>query len=245
MKHKIMFTALVVSFLALNAAAQLSNINPSTGDSLVMQSQSEIREFGSGERKNSIANGSDRLGKLFGTYKSAKELYEAQVALGKGDCAPDFSVNAQAMVPSSCSEVLKGRAASSDTPRTLEPTACAACYEVAYKKLNDVRKRLAKLKCLGNSTKSYVNAALAFGDNVSSVHAIQGLAWQRQRKEISDSYTKFKAAYDAKYKELMTTLVDAMNDVAACEAKNGNPDWFQRFGFMYVEFMAEKYKRVD
>jgi len=240
-----MFTALVVSFLALNAAAQLSNINPSTGDSLVMQSQSEIREFGSGERKNSIANGSDRLGKLFGTYKSAKELYEAQVALGKGDCAPDFSVNAQAMVPSSCSEVLKGRAASSDTPRTLEPTACAACYEVAYKKLNDVRKRLAKLKCLGNSTKSYVNAALAFGDNVSSVHAIQGLAWQRQRKEISDSYTKFKAAYDAKYKELMTTLVDAMNDVAACEAKNGNPDWFQRFGFMYVEFMAEKYKRVD
>lgn len=245
MKNTILVTALVVSFLAANAAAQLTNINPNSGESLAMQMQSEIREFGSGERKNSIANGSERLGKLFGTYKSAKEFYEAQTSLSKGECAPDFSVNAQAMVPSSCSEALKGRAASSDTPRTLEPTACAACYEVAYKKLNDVRKRLAKLKCLGNSTKSYVTAAQAFGDNVSSVHAIQGLAWQRQRKEISDSYTKFKAAYDAKYKELMTTLVDAMNDIANCEAKNGNPDWFQRFGFMYVEFMAEKYKRVD
>lgn len=244
-----MRNTILLSFLLILATASTGwaqgGENPGAAASITTQLGSEIKEFGSGERKNALANGGDRLGKLFGTYKSAKELYEANEALSKRECAPDFSLNAQAMVPSSCSEVLKGQAGDRGTPRTDEPTACATCYEAAYKKLNDVRKRLAKLKCLGNSTKSYVNAALAFGDNVSSVHAIQGLAWQRQRKEISDSYTKFKAAYDAKYKELMTALVDSMNDVAACEAKNGNPDWFQRFGFMYVEFMAEKYKRVD
>ncbi|HMT09374.1 MAG TPA: hypothetical protein PKA82_15330 [Pyrinomonadaceae bacterium] len=244
MKVQLIFAFAVIVVLVGNIAAQ-RGVDPGAGESMIRQADSEIKEFGSGERKNSIANGGERLGKLFGTYKSAKELYDAQIALGKGECAPDFSVDPQAMVPSSCWEVLKGRSAKTDTPISTEPNQCATCYDAAYKKLNDVRKRLAKLKCLGNSTKSYVTAAQAFGDNVSSVHAVQGLAWQRQRKEITDAYTKFKAAYDAKYKELMTTLVDAMNDVAACEAKNGNPDWFQRFGFMYVEFMAEKYKRVD
>lgn len=218
---------------------------PGAGESLSRQLDSEIREFGSSERKNAIANAGERINKGIGTYKTAKELYEASEALSKGDCAPDFSVNAQAMVPSSCADVIKGSGATGNSGRDIEPNQCATCYEAAYKKLSDVRKRLAKLKCLGNATKTYVNAAVAFGDNVSSVHAIQGLAWQRERKNIMDSYTKFKTAYDAKYKELMNVLLDAMNGISGCEAANGNPDWFQRFGFMYVEFMAEKYKRVD
>lgn len=237
---------LALSFLAVLTTAGTIVGQPSppgAGESLSRQLDSEIRDFGSGERKNALANAGERINKGVGTYKAAKELYDAADALSKGDCAPDFSVNAQAMVPSSCAEVLKG--ATGNSGRDSEPNKCATCYEGAYKKLSDVRKRLAKLKCLGNSTKAYVNAAVAFGDNVSSVHAIQGLAWQRERKNIMDSYTKFKTAYDAKYKELMGVLLDAMNNVSECEAANGNADWFQRFGFMYVEFMAEKYKRVD
>lgn len=236
------------SFLIVLAAAGTIVGQPSApgaGESLSRQLDSEIREFGSSERKNALANAGERINKGFGTYKTAKELYEAAEALSKGDCAPDFSVNPQAAVPSSCAETPKGTAAGPEPTRNSEPDNCATCFEGAYKKLSDVRKRLAKLKCLGNATKTYVNAAVAFGDNVSSVHAIQGLAWQRERKNIMDSYTKFKAAYDAKYKELMTVLLDAMNNISECEAKIGNADWFQRYGFMYVEFMAEKYKRVD
>ena len=234
---------LLILALAAGAFSQ-RNLGNVDGLDRVIQSSSEIRSFGEGERKRSVANAGDRIGKALGIQKSAKGLYEAAAALSKGDCAPDFSVNAQAMVPSSCSEVLKGPAARNDTGSG-EATECATCYENAYKKLNDVRKRLAKLKCLGNSTKNYVTAAFAFGDSVASVHAVQGLAWARERKAISESYTKFKAAYDLKYKELMGVLLEAMNDVSECEAKSGNPDWFQRYGFMYVEFMAERYKRVD
>lgn len=30
-----------------------------------------------------------------------------------------------------------------------------------------------------------------------------------------------------------------------CEREFGMTDWYQRFGFMYFEFMNDKYKRTD
>jgi hypothetical protein len=187
---------------------------------------------------NAIINGSDKAmnhkgidqaNKFWGIYLSAKDLYESCDALRKGECIPDFTTDPEAMVPTSCPD----------------STGCVACYTQAYRNFQSVRKRLSKLKCLGNSTKSFVNNSIAFGDQVSSIHAIQGLAWQKEKKGIKESYEKFKAGYDAKYKELMEKLMDSMNDIDICESKNGQADWFKRFGFMYFEFMSEKYKRSE
>jgi hypothetical protein len=34
-------------------------------------------------------------------------------------------------------------------------------------------------------------------------------------------------------------------DMAICEAQYGTPDWYDRFGFIYFEFMRDAYKRKD
>lgn len=198
-------------------------------------------------------NTGDRVNKALGSYKSVKDFYDSVQSLKSGECVPEYSVNPQAMVPSSCDEAVseadpinsKRNDDEVDRQKALA-TNCAKCYENAYKKLNDARRRLGKLKCLGSTTKAYVNNSTSVGDTVSGgIGGIQGLAWQKARKDILDSYSKFKDAYDKKYTELMDVLVEAMLEIDKCEAENGQKDWFKRSGFIYVEFMAEKYKRVD
>ena len=39
----------------------------------------------------------------------------------------------------------------------------------------------------------------------------------------------------------MKTLKDSMVDMAICEAEFGTPDWYDRFGFIYYEFMKVRY----
>src|SRR3546814_6554130 len=51
--------------------------------------------------------------------------------------------------------------------------------------------------------------------------------------------------YDHKYTQLMEALHGQMVDMGTCEAKYGVEDWYDRFGFIYYEFMADKYKRAD
>ncbi len=218
-----------VLLLFVLATCKVTN-GQSVFDSLMRQGRSEITEYGKKQNKEYLQNSADRLGKYVGLYKSAKEMYEALQTLKKGECLPDYSVNPQAMVPSFCTDSLGS---------------CVKCYKEAYTKLSNSRRRLGRLKCMGLTMKNFVNKSISFGDNVSSIHAIQGLAWQKERKGIMGSYTKFKDAYDKKYKELMDSLNEAMMKIDECEAGHGQKDWYQRFGFMYVEFMAEKYKRQE
>jgi hypothetical protein len=189
---------------------------------------SEIKKGIDGQ-KATIGTSHDRITKLLAVQKSARELYESLGKLGK-DCSPDFMVPASAMVPTHCTD---------------STGACASCYKEAFEALSKVRVRLAKLKCMGTNMKSFVNACNSFGDNASGIHAVTGLAWTKQKVEINKSYSKFKQAYDAKYTELIGVLNESLINIDKCEAQNGNPDWFQRFGFMYLEFMVQQYKRAD
>ncbi len=36
-----------------------------------------------------------------------------------------------------------------------------------------------------------------------------------------------------------------MVGLSTCEAQYGVPDWYDRFGYMYFEFMRDKYRRSD
>lgn len=237
--------------LILGVALLVSTQSFAQRDGLSRQADSEIRDAinEATDGKKLLGNTADRLGKLVGVYKSAREMYDGLQSLKKAECLPDYSVNPQAMVPSSCDVSVNEAAVLRNDPIELAKIAasskCAKCYEEAYKKLTDARKRLGKLKCLGLTTKEFVTKQVSFGDTVSGIHALQGLAWQKERRQIMDAYTKFKDAYDRKYKELMDLLNESMISIDKCEAENGQKDWYQRFGFMYVEFMAEKYKRVE
>jgi hypothetical protein len=101
------------------------------------------------------------------------------------------------------------------------------------------------LSCIYNNTKTFTAAALSFGDNVSGIHGMMGLAWQSERPGILQSMESMKNTCKQKYVDMMGSLERALKSIDGCEKRYGLPDWYQRFGFIYFEFMKEKYKIVD
>ena len=123
--------------------------------------------------------------------------------------------------------------------------ACSECYEKAVGELNFIRRQLGRLSCIYSNTKNFNESALAFGDNMSGIHAVTGIAWQNERGGIIAEFNHFKQTYDSKYTDMMGALQRALQGIGTCEQQYGLPDWYQRFGFIYFEFMKDKYKRTD
>ena len=71
------------------------------------------------------------------------------------------------------------------------------------------------------------------------------MAWQTQRRNIEKSIAELETAYDRKYAELLNSLSRSMLELSECEARYGVEDWFDRFGYMYFEFIKDKYRRKD
>jgi hypothetical protein len=208
-----------------NAIAHNQLYNTVTGDNEI--NTPEMPESES-DYEEPINNGLESLNNLLTGLRNARELYDALPGLSPGACAPDFSTNAQAMIPSSCPDAN-----------------CSACYTSASNELNFVRMQLGRLWCIYTNTKNFNNAAIAFGDNASGIHAVTGLAWQYERAGIVETYNHFKGTYDKKYIDLIGSLQRALMQISSCENEYGEPDWYQRFGFIYYEFMKERYKRID
>lgn len=146
-----------------------------------------------------------------------------------GACSPDFSASSGAMMASTC----------------VGNPECSECYTRAVGELNFIRRQLGRLSCIYANTKNFTTSALAFGDNMSGIHAVTGAAWQSERGGIVAEFNNFKQTYDRKYTDMMGALQRALVAIGGCEAKFGLPDWYQRFGFVYFEFMKDKYKRTD
>ncbi|MBS1919417.1 MAG: hypothetical protein JST17_04100 [Bacteroidetes bacterium] len=169
------------------------------------------------------------LNQFFRIMSSVDDLYASSNSLAGGECSPDFSTSNQAMMPSTCG----------GNPK------CNECYTSATNELNFVRRQLARLSCIYNNTKNFNQSAIAFGDNASGIHAVTGLAWQYARADIVATFNHFKTTYDNKYQGLMGSLEKALKAIGECEQQYGQPDWYQRFGFIYFEFMKDKYRRTD
>jgi hypothetical protein len=141
---------------------------------------------------------------------------------------PNYSPPGSPQVPSRC--------AGSDV--------CGACFQAAYDELNAVRYRFEKLRRVYQSTKAFTSAGLSFGDNAASIHGITGLAWQTERRKIEQSLRNLDASYDGKYEELVGVLHKSVQRIGQCEAQYFNePDWYNRYGFIYYTFMADRYRR--
>jgi hypothetical protein len=164
-----------------------------------------------------------------GVIESLRELIEAYRALSERDRPYDPSVRPDG---------------APDLPVSCATEQCGECYRAAQDELNRVMFRFEKLRTLFTRTKTYVDKAISFGTSASSIHAVQGLAWQKAKKEIEASMERMNTAYDAKKPELMAALRSALDAIADCEAEHyNNPDWYNRFGFIYYQFIDQKYKR--
>ncbi len=120
---------------------------------------------------------------------------------------------------------------------------CSSCFGSAREKFNYTRYQFEKLSAIYKCTIEYSKKAIALGDNTSGIHAVSGMAWQIQRTAITKSVDDLKKAYDNRYDILLNELQDSMQKLSNCEAEHGLEDWFDRFGYIYYEFIKDKYKR--
>ena len=132
-----------------------------------------------------------------------------------------------------------------DIPATLcgASADCNQCYARAFDGLYNMRFNLEKLRVAGQATSDYVAKSYALGDGLAGVTGVAALQWQVERAGIAKSFEHFKGTYDRKYEEMMKSLKGVLDRWDACEGQYGERDWYARFGFLYYQFMRDKYKR--
>jgi uncharacterized membrane protein YeaQ/YmgE (transglycosylase-associated protein family) len=194
-----------------------------------------LRQEGPGLVEDGVAaldEGLDRLGEVGDIirdderYRTVRDLYDSYTGLG--DCINSVPPPGMPRMPSFC-----------------ETEECGNCFMSARADFNTNRYSFERLKVIYNCTKTFTDAAISFGDNVSGIHGVSGLAWQSERRKIERSIKNLQKTYDNKYRELLESQKRALMALNACEAEHGIPDWYDRFGYMYYEFSAMHYKRPD
>ncbi len=161
--------------------------------------------------------------------RDIQDFYDNAETLSANECTPNFDTKENARMSSTC----RGRAE------------CQMCYRDAVKKMDFYRKQLGRMSCIYKNTTSFSGSAISFGDSYSGFHGMSGAAWQVQKGSIRQSLTKLKVTYDSKYSEFIKGLGTSLREFDACETQFGGADWYQKNGFIYFEFMQEKYKRND
>jgi hypothetical protein len=166
------------------------------------------------------------------TARDLNDLRESYEALTRDDptLEPDYRPPGTPDVPSSC-EGNEG---------------CGDCYRQALADLNRIRTLLERLRAIYANTKNFADKAMAFGDSASGIHGVSGLAWQQEKRRIEREVATLQQSYDAKYRELLPGVERALRRIGECEARHfNNPDWYDRYGFIYYTFLSDRYKRAD
>jgi hypothetical protein len=166
--------------------------------------------------------GSETLRDLSALHESWEHLNEED-----GQYDPDYTPDGSPEVPISC-----------------DTEACQQCYATAIGRLNFVRVTFEQLRAIYQATTNMADKAMSFGDNASGIHALSGLSWQYSKRGIEAELAKLGKTYDEKYRGLLGTLRSSLDQMATCERDHfNNPDWYNRFGFIYYTFMEDRYRR--
>ncbi|HEY0876102.1 MAG TPA: hypothetical protein VGD94_21680 [Vicinamibacterales bacterium] len=194
-----------------------------------MEQRQQQNEIDAGRRAG-IDKGMDWLSLGIDIANASRDFGESFSPLNPDDQRfdPDYNPPGNPDVPISCGE----------------DAACQSCYARAQRNVNFVRVQFEKLRAIYDSTTRMADTAIAFGDNVSGIHGALGLAWQAERVGIQKSVDSLGKTYDGKYADLLGSLKRSLDEISECESKHFNtPDWYNRFGFIYYEFMAARYSR--
>jgi hypothetical protein len=232
MKYVLLAIALLVTARTASAAGSAGEIDPSdlsgngmypdgmratefTG--LMSDMSGHLNDFGGG-----VSNGLGLIQQLTDTFTALSDLdHTLQDHIRDDHSGPE--------VPTSCGQ-------GSGNPN------CAECYTRAYAELNFTRNTLERLRTILSRTLNYLKNAEGFGDSVSGIHGVSGLSWQYAKADIEASKKHLLETSQAKYEALIQNMRHALDMVAQCERDNfNNPDWYNRYGFMYYNFVKEAY----
>jgi len=177
----------------------------------------------------------DQLKSFLERQESVEKFWESLKALSNDEGVPDVSQRGPSL-PSSC---LDGtwKPPSGDAYKNCQ------CMATAVDKLRKNRQMLEKLRILVANQKAFVGKATALGNSFAQLHTVLGLQWVGIKKhDIDEPYAQFKTISNQKHQQLMAAIQTDLKDISECEAKLGEPDWYQKFGFVYYEFLYAAYK---
>lgn len=192
-----------------------------------------------------VMENADSMNSWFENARNVANAIEDGLSPSDEDSRPDPSGGPG--LPSSCIPPIAGNAQEppQESIRNRDPkTDGCACLQVTYMDLNRRRLNLERLRIIYKHAMKKINAGIAIGDNVSGVHGVSGLAWQSQKMIIlKESIPTLNKAYDDKYAEMIQSLEENLRKIEECETMLGNENWYNQAGFIYYQFMADKYKR--
>ncbi len=194
-----------------------------------------VNADGLGGRLTSALSGAQGVGgdvnTLFTGARNARDLFDAANLLDRAldsRYEPDLSAEGAPDVPAS-------RCGTSDD--------CNQCYSQTFDSLDTMRMNLEKLRVAGKATADVVSKSYATGDGLAGLTGLGALQWQHERAGIAQKFEHFKGTYDSKYEGMMRGLKAVLDRWNSCEAQYGERDWYARFGFLYYQFLRDKYKR--
>jgi hypothetical protein len=124
---------------------------------------------------------------------------------------------------------------------------CAQCVRQAEENIQFNRSYLHIAWSISHSTLDYANKRIAFGDTVSGIHGAMALSWQLAGKpQIEEAMESLRKTYGKKYRDYVRNIENSLRRMADCEAENYSiRDLYQRFGFLYLEFIKSRYESPD
>lgn len=123
---------------------------------------------------------------------------------------------------------------------------CGPCLRKAHANLDDVRRKLENNRIVLAHYKRYMQKIFDAAKALGGLHGMLGVAAIKEQTEWNELIRETESRYDTRYMILMIELEEALRQVESCEAVYLNdPGWYDRFGFVYYEFMAARYRRTD
>lgn len=223
--------ALALALPVAPALAQSGSDWEGYGDTITGENtrRREVRDAENDAANDALDSGIEILDWGRRTYEDADDFMDDWQSLDRDEqnCGSAFSDAGAPTVPSSCAE--EGE--------------CRQCYESAVRKIDFNRFYIERARCITEVNVRMANSAMAFGDTSSGIHAVTGLAWQLEGKPpIKKATEDLKRTYTRKAGQYLQNLEGALKELGQCEAEHfGERDWYQRYGWIYLNFMKAKY----
>jgi hypothetical protein len=131
-------------------------------------------------------------------------------------------------------------------PTSCESEACAECYEPVILRIDRIRYLLILARNRASATTALWRAGDQLANAASGAHPAVGIYVHETRGEMLDQpIARLRTVYQEKAGQMLANLELALRDLGTCEARfYGVDDWYERFGYMYMTYMRDKYEKA-
>jgi hypothetical protein len=123
---------------------------------------------------------------------------------------------------------------------------CGDCFRKANKDLMEARSLLEEQYVIYKQAEAHAGRIIELGDAAAGLSPYAKLLWDYEKHgpNIAKLQQEFYGKYDANLEKLLHNLNEALVEQGACERNAfGDQDWYNRYGWLYYNFMRDRYTR--